>query len=917
MRNLGMMQSAVLGFALAGLLSTAWSATDKVELPFEKFTLDNGLRVIVHEDRKAPIVTVSIWYHVGSKDEPEGRSGFAHLFEHLMYNGSENYDDEYMKPFEQVGATGMNGTTWFDRTNYFQNVPTPALDMAMWMESDRMGHLLGAVTQEKLDEQRGVVQNEKRQGDNQPYGLVEYRTLEGLYPEGHPYRHSTIGSMEDLNAAALEDVHQWFKDYYGSANAVLVLAGDIDVATARPLAEKYFGDIPAGPPMKQMKSWVPDRVANSRETMLDRVPQARIYRNWAIPGRITQEAALLEIAADILGDGKNSRLYQELVYKTRLASNVSADFQPFELTSLLTVEVTLQPDADLERVNGIIDDIMADFLRTGPTAEELDRARTKHNATLIRGLEQIGGFGGKAVALAQGELYAGDAGFFSTRLDWINAADKVQVHEVSREWLSDGYYQLDVLPFPEYSTADSTADRSRLPDVGTMPELSFPAIQRAELSNGIKVVLAERHTIPIVNLAIQFDAGYAADSINGKLGNANFTLAMLDEGTNSRSALEISAEAESLGANLSTNSNLDTSSVNVSALKSKLVQTIDLFADVVRNPTFDEAEIDRLRGRWLSQIAQEKSQPVGIAIRMLPPLIFGEDHAYGMPMTGSGTEQAIKALGRDDMVDFQRDWIRPDNATLFVAGDTTLEEIIPMLNHAFGNWKAPSSAMQLKNIAKVSLPEKGRVIIVDKPGSPQSLILAGHVAPPTGADNNLAIESMNDVLGGQFTARVNMNLREDKSWSYGAYTFMQNARGQRPFMVYAPVQTDRTGDSIKELVKELDQFLGDKPADLLELDKVVKNNVRSLPGQYETAGAVLNSMMSNQRFGRSDDYVPSLKGQYESLNLENIQGAAEEVLKPDKLIWLIVGDRAEIESQLSELNLGEIEFMDTDGNLLK
>lgn len=917
MKTLGMLRRAALGLAFAGLFTSAFAVTDKVEIPFDKFILDNGLTVIVHEDRKAPIVTVSIWYHVGSKDEPEGRSGFAHLFEHLMFNGSENYDDEYFIPFEQVGATGMNGTTWFDRTNYFQNVPTPALDMAMWMESDRMGHLLGAVTQEKLDEQRGVVQNEKRQGDNQPYGLVEYRTLEGLYPQGHPYRHSTIGSMDDLNAAALEDVHQWFKDYYGAANAVLVLAGDIDVETARPLAEKYFGDIAAGPPIKQMKSWVPDRVANTRETMLDRVPQARIYRNWAVPGRITQEAALLEIAADILGDGKNSRLYRELVYNTRLASNVSADFDPFELTSLLTVDVMLQPDADLQRVHGIIDEIMSEFLENGPTQEELDRARTKHNASLIRGLEQIGGFGGKAVTLARGELYAGDAGFFSTRLDWINSAQTGQVQEVSQKWLSDGYYQLDVLPFPEYSTVASTADRSRLPDVGTMPELNFPEIQRAELSNGIEVVLAERHTIPVVNLALQFDAGYAADSTNQKLGTASFTLAMLDEGTGDRTALEISAEAESLGANLSTSSNMDTSSVNVSALKSQLVATIDLFADVVLNPAFEQAEIDRLRARWLAQIQQEKNRPIGIAIRMLPPLIYGNDHAYGIPMTGSGTEQDITDLRREDLVQFHRDWIRPDNATLFVAGDTTLKEIVPLLNRAFGDWQAPSTALPQKNIATVSLPARGRIIIVDRPDAPQSLILAGHVAPPTGVDNNLAIESMNDVLGGQFTARINMNLREDKSWSYGAFTFMPNTRGQRPYLLYAPVQTDRTGDSIRELLKEFDLFLGDKPADLLELDKVVKNNVRSLPGQFETAGAVLSSMMSNQQFGRSDDYVPGLKKRYESLNLENIQSAAEEVLNPDKLIWLIVGDRAKIESQLSELNLGDIEVMDTDGNILK
>ena len=358
----------------------------EVHIPYEKFTLDNGLRVIVHEDRKAPVVSVSVWYHVGSKDEPKGQTGFAHLFEHLMFNGSENYDDEFFKPFDAVGATNMNGTTWFDRTNYFQNVPTPALEMALWMESDRMGHLLGAVTQEKLDNQIGVVQNEKRQGDNAPYGLVEYRQLEGLFPVGHPYRHSTIGSLEDLSAASLDDVKNWFREYYGAANTVIVLAGDIDAETARPLMEKYFGDIGAGPALKQHKAWVPTRINNTVEEMIDpKAPQVRIYRTWAVAPRTDFDAAELVLTADVLGGGKNSRLYQALVYENQLAVSVEANMQPFELASQFGLEVTLKPDVDEAKAVRLIDEVVAKYLAEGPTGDELKRVKTRIIANQIRG----------------------------------------------------------------------------------------------------------------------------------------------------------------------------------------------------------------------------------------------------------------------------------------------------------------------------------------------------------------------------------------------------------------------------------------------------------------------------------------------------------------------------------------------------
>lgn len=478
----------------------------EVDIPFDSFVLDNGLRVIVHEDRKAPVVAVGVWFHVGSKDEKLGKTGFAHLFEHLMFNGSENYDDEYFGPFEQVGATGMNGTTWFDRTNYFETIPTPALDMALWMESDRMGHLLGVVTQEKLDNQRGVVQNEKRQGDNQPYGKVEYQELAGLFPEGHPYRWSTIGSMEDLDAASLEDVHEWFEERYGSANTVLVLAGDINAAEARPLVEKYFGNIDAGPPLTRLKAFVPERSSNTREQMHERVPQARIYRSWVVPGRALQPRTHLDLAASVLGKGKNSRLYQALVYKSQLAIDVSADVEPHELASIFRITATIKDGVDLEAVREIIDNEVNRFLADGPTKNELQRAQTTINAAFVRGVEQVGGFSGKAAVLAQGELFAGDPGFYRTQLVWIDSATPAAVLKSSRTWLRKGYHQIDVVPFPSYVSTATDADRSSLPVVDATPDLTFPDVQRDQLQNGLKIVLAERNTIPVVNVAMQFDA---------------------------------------------------------------------------------------------------------------------------------------------------------------------------------------------------------------------------------------------------------------------------------------------------------------------------------------------------------------------------------------------------------------------------
>ncbi len=888
-------------------------ADSPIDIPFEKFVLDNGLTLIIHEDHKAPIVAVNVWYHVGSKNEKPGKTGFAHLFEHLMFNGSEHFDDDYFQVLERAGATDLNGTTNTDRTNYFQNVPVSALDLALWMESDRMGHLIGAITQEKLDEQRGVVQNEKRQGENQPYGITRQLITEGTYPQGHPYSWTTIGSMEDLNAASLDDVKAWFKTYYGAANATVVIAGDIDPQTARAKVEKYFGDVPPGPPVAAQDVWIAKMDGEHRAHVEDRVPQARIYKVWNVPQGGSREAVHLDLVADVLSRGKTSRLYKRLVYEDQIATDASAFLNTRELGSQFYVQATARPGGDLTAVEAALDEELARFLEEGPSEQELKRVKTQYLAGFIRGAERIGGFGGKSDILAQNEVYNGRPDHYKQVLAWVRTATAGDLRAAARAWLSDGVYVLEVYPFPEYRTAETGADRTTLPEAGPPPAANFPALQRATLSNGLTVVLAERHTVPLVNFNLLVDAGYAADQY-ARPGTANLTMSMLDEGTTSRSALEISDELALLGATLGTGADLDMASVSLSALKDNLDASLDVFADVVLHPAFPEADFERLRKQQLAAIQREKATPVQMALRVFPKLLYGADHAYGVPFTGSGTEAEVMALTRDDLRRFHETWFKPNNATLIVTGDVSMDEIRPKLEALFKGWKKGDTPQ--KNIAMVAQKPTQTVYLMDRPGSQQSIIFAGHVAPPKANPHELAIETMNTILGGAFTSRVNMNLREDKHWAYGAFTLMVDARGQRPFIVYAPVQTDKTSESMAEITRELNGILGEMPVTDEEVHKAQDNQTLTLPGRWETLNAVEGAVSEIVHYGLPDDYYQTYAGQIRALSVPTVSAAAHAVLHPDRLVWVVVGDREKIEPGIRALGYGDIHLLDGDGNIL-
>ncbi|WP_242913002.1 M16 family metallopeptidase [Brevundimonas pishanensis] len=885
----------------------------RVDIPWKRFQLDNGLTVIVHEDRKAPVVAVSVWYNVGSKDEPKGSTGFAHLFEHLMFGGSENSPKSHIQAVQAAGATALNGTTWFDRTNYFQTVPTPALEYTLYLESDRMGHLLGQVSQEVLDLQRGVVQNEKRQGDNQPYGLSYYSVLENLFPEGHPYRHSTIGSMADLDAASMETVRQWFINNYGPNNAIIVLAGDVDEAQARTLTNKYFGHIAAGPVNTSKEADVPTLAAPVTQTLHDRVAQARVSRYWAVPGMLDADAAPLTVAASVLGGLSSSRLDNALVRGDQTASGVSASNQAFQRVGMFSYSATVKPGQDHEAVAKRIDEEFQRLMTEGPTQDEIDRVVTQTVSRRIQGLEQTNG---KASTLAEGQLYANDPDYYKTELQRLAAVTPQQVRDAMQRWLTRPVYNQIILPgereaYTEAAAAPSGATptpaaeiqrvaRDPAPQIGEVKNLDFPDVQRATLSNGIEVVYAQVSSVPVTRLSLEFNAGISADSAE-KPGALTLMTDVMQEGTTTRDSKALAEAQERLGASVSVSNSMDRSVASLSTISTNLAPSLTLLSDVVRNPAFAPSEVERLRAQRLARLASEKTQPQAIASRAFTPLIYGEGHPYARP--GSGTEAGVTAVTRDDLVQQHQQWIRPDNAKLFVVSDLPLSEITAQLNAAFGDWTAPSAPKGNKAFP-ASIPQgEGKIVLINRPQSPQSIIYGGKVLAVTGKDDNLAFNLGNTVVGTDFLSRINADLRETKGWSYGVRGMFNPYEGASPYTIVAPVQADRTGESIQALMHQYNNFLTAEGVKAEEHQRTILGETRSLPGSIETAGSILGALRSNDLYGRPDNYQETIAQRTNSTTAAQMDAAVRRLLDPSKFVWVVVGDAEKVKPQLESLGI--------------
>ena len=888
----------------------------QVSIPHTQFQLKNGLTVIVHEDHKAPIAAVSVWYNVGSKDEPKGKTGFAHLFEHLMFNGTENLPGDFDAHLAKIGATDSNGSTWFDRTNYFETVPAGALERAMFMESDRMGHLLGAVTQGVLDNQRGVVQNEKRQGDSRPGGLVQYVVQGTLFPEGHPYHHTTIGSMEDLDEASLADVKQWFRDRYGPNNAVLVVAGDVKPDQVRALADKYFGDIPAGPVNHPALASVPTLPAPKNVVMHDHVATTIIQKYWAVPGLLSKQLAPLDIGASVLGGLASSRFDETLVRNEKLAVSASASLSAFHRIGLFEVSVAVRPGVDPTKVSKRVDELMANYIAKGPTNDEVQRAVMSEVSGRIRGLEQVGGFSGKAVTLAEGQTYAHNSDFYKTTLASYASITPAAVRTAMQQWIKRPPLVITLAPGEREAYAEAKAvapkpggDKTSgavkgnrpIPPVGQLAALDFPDIVHAKLANGLPVDYVQRSGVPVTQVALAFDAGSAADG-PGTRGLASMTMDLLDEGTAKMSSQQIAEAEERLGADVGTGNGNDRSYVTLNALSPNLAPSLDLMGDVVKNAAFRADDIDRIRAQTLTSIAQTQKDPTRVARRLLPVVLYGANHPYGGPP--GGDPKAIGAFGQADFAGFAQRWLRSDNAKLFIVSDRPLSEIQPLLEARFGNWAPPAAAKGTKSfIAATPRPASPKILLVNRPGAPQSSIVGAELLPLDPKGDIIPFDAANDVLGGDFNARLNMDLREDKGWSYGVGGQESVMLHAVPYTVSAPVQADRTGDSLAELNKLISEFLTAKGTTAEERERVVTKSINQLPGEFETSGAVLGAMMNIDMLGKPDNYYETLAPKYRALTPASLDQAARAALEPKGFIWIVVGDAAKIRPQLEKLGM--------------
>ena len=796
------------------------------------------------------------------------------------------------------------------------------------MESDRMGHLLGAVTQDKLDKQRGVVQNEKRQGDNQPYGLSEYVISDELLPVGHPYRHATIGSMSDLDAAALPDVRKWFKDHYGPNNVILALSGDIDAATARPLVERWFGAIPRGPEIAPVAAPTVTLPAPATREIADQVPVVRITRSWTGPGINHPDSAALQVGMYVLGGLASSRLDNALVRGSELAVRASAEDQQHEELSFLETEIDVKPGEDRAAAEARFDQVIADYIAQGPTQDELTRAATQVVSAQIGALERVGNFGGKGMTLAEGLAYSGDPAEYKKDLAEIAALSPERVRSALQTWLSRPAFTLAVVPGtrkldgailggwgdegtvapPKPDAKKPAAKLARGPaipippiaDVGALP---FPALERATLSNGIPVLLARRTAIPKVSIDLRFDAGYAVDA-KDKSGTHSLMIDALEEGTRTRDATRIAEDQERLGASINTTSSLDSDDVTLTALTANLAPSLALMADIVKNPAFADKDVARVKDQRLADISQVLANPRGIASRALLPLVYGDAHPYGT-VGAAGTTAAVEAVTPQALATEHRRWLRPDTAGFTVVGDVTMAELLPQLEATFGTWPSDRSARPTKDLSAAIPAPKTRLVVIDRANSPQSVIYAGRVLPVTGATKDLeSLDLANEVLGDGFLSRLNMIIREDKGWSYGVRSGVSAPEGQRLFTIAAPVQADRTGDSIALILSTIKDFSGGKSGvDTVELGRVTDGNIRGLPNRFETNGQVLGALLDMQARGLPDDYYTNLAATYRALGASAIDASAKQYLGGGDLAIVVVGDRKVVDPQLAKLGI--------------
>jgi zinc protease len=928
---------ACLAFALLGSFVPLRAQTPAAkpaplqipELKFQRYKLDNGLEVILSEDHRLPLVAINLWYHVGAANETAGRTGFAHLFEHMMFEGSKHVPgSSHVHYLEAAGASDFNGTTSFDRTNYFETLPANQLELALWLESDRMGYLPDKLDQANLSNQQDVVRNERRQSyENAPYGIASEAVYHLLFPKEHPYYPMVIGSHADIQAAKLEDVRNFFKLYYAPNNASLAIVGDFDPAKVRQLVEKYFGPLKRGPEVPRVNIAAAPIAAERRTVVQDNVQLPRVYLAWLTSPFYKPGDAEADIAANALGGGKSSRLYKKLVYEKQLALDVEASQNSLTLSSVFQIQATARPGVKPEDLEKAINDELDSFRAKGPTPEELNRARNGIETRTISGLEI---FNGVADLLNTYNHYLGTPDFLAGDIARYENATTESVQAFAQGQLNPNQrVVVYAVPGkqdlgPEVATPKAEAKgtakpggeavnedalwREKPPAPGPALAFHLPVPEQFKLSNGLTVLYSERPGLPLMAASLVFRGGSGANPIDHP-GLASFTSRMLQQGTATRSALQIADRAADLGTSVNTHATMDSSRIGTSSLTRNFPDILELLADVALHPTFPQTEIDRVRSERLASLVQEKDQSFAVATRVYSAALYGSKYTYGYP--DIGTSESLKAVTRDDLLHFWQQNYVPNDAALIVTGNIKLTELKPLLEKRFAEWKPAKTSAAERGTLETS---DAKLILVDRAGAPQTTIVFFSPGPARSTPDYPQLEVMNSDLGGLFSSRINMNLREQHGYTYGAGSFFNYHVAPGAFIVYSDVRTDATAPATTEVFKEL-RRMRDSLMSPEEL-KLAKDSIaQSLPGRFEHGSEAASTFAELYVYQLPLDYFSLLPARLNAVTAEQAQAAAQKYIQMDKIAVLAVGDRAKIEADMKKLNLGKTEIRDTEGKL--
>ena len=878
----------------------------------EKLTLSNGLEVVLHQDHTLPIVGVNIWYHVGSKDEEVGRTGFAHLFEHVMFEGSKHHNKNYFDPLQQAGAV-LNGSTSSDKTNYWETVPSNYLDLALWLEADRMGFLLEALDQGRFDIQRDVVKNERRQSyENRPYGLAQLLLQPAMFPSPHPYNWPVIGSQDDLDSASLDDIKAFFRRFYAPSNASLALAGDFDIDEAKRLIELYFGDIAPGPAINRVGRMDSSLRGEVRLTISDKVQLPRLYLVWPSCPMFDEDEAPLDIVATVLGDGKSSRLYKSLVYDKQIATDVSVGNYSQEIAGEFHIEVTASPGHTLDENQEVVEAELERIRREPPTELEISRARNRVESQHVRQLARFGGFGGRADQLNHYNVHAGDPGLINTDVERYLVATGEDMVRVASSVLGDDHVRLAVLPERATSPSKSSIDRSKLPGGSTPRVYSPPIPRRVRMPNGLSILHVNKPELPVVTLGLLLKAGATTDP-TGQPGLAQMTTAMISEGTTTRSSQQISDEMEFLGSHLGSDTSREHVFLSTETLTTHWPKALEIMADVVKNPTFPERELDRLRKERLADLRRISDDPVSIAQRASRALAYGPESKYGHPI--SGTVKAVEGLTRQELVGHFNDYYGPGDATLIVAGDVSRDDVMSIVEARLGDWDQRAAQSIDEASVEGGHTAPTTIFLADKPGAAQSVIRAGHLTIPRHDPDYHALNLLNYVFGSQPTARLFMNLRQDKGYSYGYYSSIDWLIGPSVLIAGGAVETAVTKESVIETLKEFADIRGGRPVTEDEFDAARDGIFKGFPAQFETLGQLVNQLGNLALFGLPDDYYSNYIAKLEAITLDEVRRVGAERIDDGHLFVLVVGDRESVEPGLRELGLPMV-HVDYEGHKL-